>query len=314
MKHYWSKIAVALGPAIVMVAVVWELVRTNPAYNFLVEPWALSGYETDQGWTYFAVGLVLLLLGLAVIPKRSVEIPYSATVVALAVVASTILGLVFGPATVSITFSGLIMALLTLITTMMLYRFFKSLVIPRVPALDRTIVRLVAWFGTFFGLFFLLSSTVGKSTVEMNMGLAIFLGTGLLGLYALATSPHGLAANRVLIFSSVLGGAVIGMSGGSLRTTLLDAQTAATGVSAQYKDVQVGYGWFIALFGIIILFVGSVALWATRRDIIIARTRAKAQRAAAEKSAKEIQESNEQYAREKAAEATAVAAPAAPTS
>ena len=115
VKHNWSKIAVALGPAIVMVAVVWELARTNPAYNFLVEPWSLSGYETDQGWTYFAVGLVLLLLGLAVMPKRAVEVPYSATVVALAVVASSVLGLVFGPATVSITFSGVIMALLTLV-------------------------------------------------------------------------------------------------------------------------------------------------------------------------------------------------------
>jgi len=308
VKQNWSKIAVTLGPAIVMVTVVWEVVRTNPAYNFLVEPWALSGYETDQGWTYFAVGLVLLLLGLAVIPKRSVEIPYSATVVALAVVASSILGLVFGPATVSITFSGVITALLTLITTLMLYRFFKSLVIPRVPALNRTIVRLVAWFGTFIGLFLLLSATLGGSTVEMNTGLAMFLGTGLLGLYALATSPHGLAANRVVIFSSVLGGAVIGMSGGSLRTTLLDAQVAATGVSAQYKDVQVAYGWFIALFGIIILFVGAVALWATRRDIIIARTRAKDQRVAAEKSAKEIQEANEQYQREKA-EADAASTP-----
>ena len=308
MKQNWSKIAVTLGPAIVMVTVVWEVVRTNPAYNFLVEPWALSGYETDQGWTYFAVGLVLLLLGLAVIPKRSVEIPYSATVVALAVVASSILGLVFGPATVSITFSGVITALLTLITTLMLYRFFKSLVIPRVAALNRTIVRLVAWFGTFIGLFLLLSATLGGSTVEMNTGLAMFLGTGLLGLYALATSPHGLAANRVVIFSSVLGGAVIGMSGGSLRTTLLDAQVAATGVSAQYKDVQVAYGWFIALFGIIILFVGAVALWATRRDIIIARTRAKDQRVAAEKSAKEIQEANEQYQREKA-EADAASTP-----
>jgi len=312
VKHNWSKIAVALGPAIVMVAIVWEMARTNPAYNFLVEPWSLRGYETDQGWMYLAVGFVLLLMGLAVMPKRSVEVPYSATVVGLAVVASTILGLVFGPATVSITFTGVIMALLTLVTTMMLYRFFKNLVIPRVPALDRTIVRLIAWFGTFIALFFLLSAAVGGSTVEMNTSLAIFLGTGLLGLYALATKPMGLAANRVLIFSSVLGGAVIGMSGGALRTSLLDAQTAATGISAQYKDVQVGYGWFIALIGIIILFVGAVALWATRRDIILARTRANAQRVAAEKSAKEIQESNEQYKREKAAEAAAVSVPAAP--
>ncbi len=310
MKQNWSKIAIALGPAIVTVAIVWEMARTNPAYNFLVEPWSLRGYEIEQGWTYFAVGVVLLLFGIAVMPKKSVEVPYAATVVAAVTVAATILALVFGPDTASLKFSGAITAVLTLLITLIIYRTFKSVVLPRVPALGKTIVRLVVWFGTFIGLFFLLSSTVGGSTVELNTGLAVFLAFGLLGLFALATSPHGLAANRLLIVSSVLGGAVIGMSGGSLRTTLLDAQVEATGVSGQYKDVQVGYGWFIALFGIVVLFVGAVALWAARRDIIIARSRAKAQREAAETSAKEIQEANEQYKREQAA-ASVSAAPQA---
>lgn len=304
MKQNWSKIAIGLGPAMVMVSVAWELARTNPAYNFLVEPWALSGYEMDQGWTYFAVGVVLLLMGLAVMSKRAVEVPYSAAVVAFATVAATILAVVFGPGTVSITFSGVIVAALTLILTLMLYRTFKSLVLPRVPALDRFIIRVFIGLGTLVALFVTLSMTLGGSTVEANPGIAVFIAIGLLGLFALATSPHGLAANRMLIYSSILGGAVIGLSGGSLRTTLLDAQVAAIGVSGQYKDVQVGMGWFIALTGIMILFVGAVALWATRRDLIIARSRAKEQRLAAEKSAKEIRESYEQYEREKVAAAT----------
>jgi len=74
LKHPWSKIAITLGSAIVMVSVVWEMARTNPAYGFLVEPWSLRGYELDQGWTYFAIGAALLLLALAVAPKRSVGV------------------------------------------------------------------------------------------------------------------------------------------------------------------------------------------------------------------------------------------------
>ncbi|MCL1693108.1 MAG: hypothetical protein M3096_05445 [Actinomycetia bacterium] len=303
MKQNWSKIAIALGPAIVAVSIAWELARTNPAYNFLVEPWAMKGYEMDQGWTYLAVGVVLLLMGLAVMSKRAVEVPYSAAVVAFATVAATVLAVVYGPETISITFSGVIIAILTLILTLVIYRTFKSLVLPRVPALNRFIIRMVIGLGTLAALFFILSLSLGGSTVDVSPGLATFVAVGLLGLFALATPPHGLAANRMLIYASVLGGAVIGMSGGSLRTTLLDAQVATIGLSGQYKDVQVGMGWFIALLGIMILFVGSVALWATRRDLIIARSRAKEQRAAAEKSAREIRESYEQYEREKAAAA-----------
>ncbi|MEA2010682.1 MAG: hypothetical protein U9N78_08260, partial [Actinomycetota bacterium] len=303
MKQNWSKIAIALGPAIVMVSIAWEMARTNPAYNFLVEPWALNGYEMDQGWTYFAIGVVLLLVGLAVMPKRAVEVPYSAAVVAFATVAATVLALVYAPGTVSITFSGVIVGILVLVLTLMTYRTFKSLVLPRIPALDRFVARTFIALGILVVLFLVLSMTLGGSTIEAGSGITAFVAVGLLGLFALATAPHGLAANRMLIYASVLGGAVIGMSGGSLRTTLLEAQVATVGVSGQYKDVQVGMGWFIALVGIMILFVGAVALWATRRDLIIARSRAREQRAAAEKSAKEIRESYEQYEREKAAAA-----------
>ena len=48
LKQNWSKIAIALAPAIVMVSIAWEVARTSPAYNFLVEPWVMKGYEMDQ--------------------------------------------------------------------------------------------------------------------------------------------------------------------------------------------------------------------------------------------------------------------------
>lgn len=305
MKRSRSNIAVTLGPVIVMASIVWEYARTNPDYRYLVEPWSLRGYEIDQGWSYFAVGAALLLLGLAVIPRRAVEVSYSATVVGLATVVAAILGSLLGPDTVIITVSGLMAAVLSLLLWLMLYRTFKSLVLPRALNLDRFSIRTVISLGILVLVSLVITMGFGGGTFSLNPGLAAFLVVGLLGLFALATAPRGLAANRILIYSSLLGGAIITLSGGSLRTSLQEAQMAATGAAAQYKDVQVGYGWFIALFGIMVLFVGAVALWATRRDVIITRSRAREQRAAAEKSAEEIRESYEQYERERAAAASA---------
>jgi len=304
LKHQWSKIALILGPVIVMASIVWEYARTNPAYGYLVEPWAQRGYEMPEGWIYFAIGAGLLLLGLAVMPARAVELPYSASVVGITTVVAGLLGLVLGPDSISITFNGIIMAVLSLLLWIMVYRTFKSLILPRVPSLDRFLIRTVISLGTLVGIFAIIFLTVGESTVAMNPGVALFAGVGLLALFALATAPHGLAANRLLIYLSVVGGAIITLSGGALRSSLQEAQVDAIGVAAQYKDVQVSYGWFIALFGMAVVFVGAVAVWATRRDIIIARARARAQREAAEKSAQEIREAYEQYEREKAAAAS----------
>ncbi len=305
MKHNWSKIAVTLGPVIVMASIVWEYARTNPAYGFLVEPWSLRGYEMDQGWTYFAVGAALLLLSLVVIPGRAVQVPYSATVVGITTVIAAILGFVFGADSVTITFSFFVSTILSLALWLMAYRTFKSLVLPRVPSLDRFSIRTLINLGVLIVVFAIVFLTLGGRSVSLDSGLAVFIGVGLLALFALATAPHGLAANRLLIYLSVGGGAVIALSGASLRTTLQEAQIEAIGVGGQYKDLQVGYGWFLALTGILILFVGAVALWATRRDVIIARNRAREQRAAAEKSAQEIREAYEQYEREKAGAGTA---------
>ena len=128
-----------------------------------------------------------------------------------------------------------------------------------------------------------------------------FLAFAVLGALSLTVPPRGLAANRMLLAATVVGGMIITLSAGALRETLQRMQVETEGVSAQYKDIQVGAGWFIALFGVLVLFVGGVGLWAKRRDLMIAQIRARRQREAAEKSAQEIKESYEQYERERAA-------------
>ena len=72
---------------------------------------------------------------------------------------------------------------------------------------------------------------------------------------------------------------------------------------AEAYDVAVALVCAGIAFGITVLFVGAVALWAKRRDIVAAIQRARKQREAAEKSAREIQEAAEAYAAEQKAKA-----------
>jgi len=93
----------------------------------------------------------------------------------------------------------------------------------------------------------------------------------------------------MLIFSISIGGAAIGLSAAAIREHLIGEQLTLTGITGQYKDTQITSGYFIALAGILLAFVGAVSLWAKRRDIISNEQRAEKQRAAAEASAAEIQ-------------------------
>ncbi len=97
------------------------------------------------------------------------------------------------------------------------------------------------------------------------------------------------------------------LSAGAIRQALITAQTAAvqpggaTGISAQYKDVQTAGGWWLAGLAITVAWAGAIGLWAKRRDLVAARARARNQRAAADKSAQEIQDAYDEYQREQAA-------------
>jgi len=92
----------------------------------------------------------------------------------------------------------------------------------------------------------------------------------------------------------------ITFSAGSLRSALIDKQLATpqipssgepfTGIATPYKDVQITSGWLIAVTGAVVIFLGAVGMWATRRDQRKAQLRAADQRAAAEQSARELEQ------------------------
>ena len=64
MKKNWTKIALALGPAIMVASAAWEYARMKPGDTFLTQPGSLRGYEMRHGWIIATIGVLLLIAGL----------------------------------------------------------------------------------------------------------------------------------------------------------------------------------------------------------------------------------------------------------
>lgn len=295
MKRYWTGIALTLGPLVVVATVVWELARTNPEYRFLVEPWSMKGYETVHGWVFVTVALALLGGGLLVLTEWSTTKIGRLVALGYFVVAGTAIAFAFASEPQTVTLSPVMGVVVSVVLSLILFRFSKELLIRSVSVFGRAWARIGFGLVVFAVVYLVVrASFVGKE-IELDTPIWVFILLMVLALYALAAAPRGLAANRMLIYSTMLSMLVIVTSAGAIRSTLLRFQVEAEGVSAQYKDVQVGAGWFLAVFGLVVLFVGAVGLWARRRDLLIASDRARRQRAAAEKSAAEIKAAEEAY-------------------
>lgn len=301
MKKYWTKIAIALGPTVIIASVVWEFARTNPEYNFLIEPWALRGYETDFGIVYAVLGLLLLIGGVATSWEGTLRDSVSAAIAGYFVIAMTVFAFVFGEEELTISVTTVMNAFMSLVLAAGVSLALRSLLRDRVRLFRRALPIGIVLFFVFFAMF---AVTIVGTDVTTRPWALVFVLSVLAGALSVAIRPINMAANRMLILASVAGWAVILMSAGALRQGLIDEQAiteqvgGAVGVSAQYKDTQAAAGWWLAGFGITILFVGAVGLWAKRRDIVAALARARRQREAAEISAREIEEAAEAYARE----------------
>jgi hypothetical protein len=307
VKKNWSKIALVLGPMIMIASVAWEYARLKPDYNFLIQPWSLRGYETRQGWAIVAMGVLLVIGGLLTSWEGSIKPAVSAGVTLYLVAAATGVAAFFTIGTdravtdITIeTVSGLmISALLAASVSLSLRSMFR----------DKTVVfkRAMPVFIVLFVVFALLVSTVtGTQLSIQTWALVLIVFLALAGL-SISIRPIDVAANRMMIFTTVAAWGVIILSAGAIRQSLVSAQTAfvqsngVTGISAQYKDVQTAGGWWLAGLGITVAWVGAIGLWAKRRDIVAARARARKQRAAADTSAQEIQDAYDEYQREQAA-------------
>jgi hypothetical protein len=266
-----------------MASIVWELTRMNPTTSYLVEPWSQRGYESIHGSVTFTIGALLFLAGLLTIWERSKE-PMISRLIAVAMGAGAIgIAAIYGTdeKTMGGGFLGWVLAVLG-------GYVIRSAVKPFIPEANSTVRTLIS-LGVFaVGTVGLYAALLGRKSdalpvVWVTVGAIVLVGLAVTG------KPAALAANRMLIFSVVAAGAAVSLSAAASRYNLLDAQIELDTIVGQYKDTQITSGYFVALFGILLAFVGAVSLWAKRRDIIINQQRAERQRAAAEASAAEIQ-------------------------
>jgi uncharacterized membrane protein len=153
-----------------------------------------------------------------------------------------------------------------------------------------------------------------NSTVNVPTWQAIFVIFLAIGGLTLAIRPLNMGANRMFIVATVAVWATITFSAGAIRQTLVDVQLSTDqsgdgsglfGLSAQYKDIQAASGWWLAGVGATVTFVGAVAIWAKRRDLVAAIARARKQREAAETSTRELEEAEAAYRAELAASESA---------
>lgn len=304
MKKNWTKIAIALGPAIIIASVVWEVARVNQSFSFVIAPWSIRGYDSDHGALYAALGILLLLGGLAVSWEGAMRNRTSIAIAAYFVVASTAFAFILADREITLTVTTVMSVVVATILATVTSLALRSILGQRIRFFRRAMPSFLIVFALVVGV---LSATVVGSELELETWILVLFVALLSGGLSIAIQPIGLAANRALIVASVAAWAVIVMSAGAMRQHLIEIQMATvqadgtTGLSAQYKDVQAAPGWWLAGLGATILFVGAVGLWARRRDIVATHARARRQRAAAEVSAREIQEAAEAYAAEKAA-------------
>ncbi|GMQ92549.1 MAG: hypothetical protein BMS9Abin12_0025 [Acidimicrobiia bacterium] len=301
MKKNWTKIALALGPVIMLSSIVWEYARTKSSYTYLVQPWSIRGYDTIHGWIIVAAAVLLLISGLLTSMERSMQPRYSALIVVYTVVAATGFAAVFATDDITMTMSSMANVALSILLASSIALALRSLLGESKKWLSRALLTFIPLFLVFF---FLFGATLAGNAISLPPWALVFVVFLVLGALSITIKPMDMGANRMIIIAAVMTGLVVLLSAGAIRQTLIDIQMETDqgnglfGIAAQYKDTQAAGGWWLAGFGTFVMFVGSVGLWAKRRDIVAAIARADKQRVAAEKSAKEIADAAEAYARD----------------
>jgi hypothetical protein len=288
VKKYWVRVLGTFGALLTIQSVLWEYARMRPDYGFLVEPWSIRGYETVHGAIAVSAGVLALVSFLLVSWKQAERPLIGAAISAFIALGATAIAFAFGGGDYTLTPGFPVISVLTLILGMASYRTIGSFA-------KNTTLMTNAWLRTLLLLVLLgafaiaLERSIGGQEMSMPQWLAIAVIFFLLAALSIASEPRELSANRMLMFSSVVGAAALALSAGAVRSTLVRLQAEAGGIPSQYRDTQVTSGHLLAVIGIVLVFFAAVALWARRRDAILTAARAAKQREAAEASAAEIE-------------------------
>ena len=259
----------------------------HPQTSYLIEPWSLRGYETIHGSVTFTIGVLVLVAGLLTTFEFSLKAGFSRAIAALMGAGAIGVAALYGTDDRAMG-GGLIGWALALLAGHILRKAVAKVLPNLLPQLSSTVHSLLG-LGVFLVGAFVSNLLLfgGERTAKPWVWVAI---VAVLAVGLAVVGQHGeLSANRMLIFSAVGGWLTIALSAAAARMNLLGAQLEESGLQGQYKDTQITSGYFVALLGMLIVFIAAVSLWAKRRDVIINRLRAERQREAAEASAAEIQ-------------------------
>lgn len=292
MKRYWARRLGIFGALLAVQAILWEYARMRPDYQFIVNPWSIRGYETVHGWVHLAIGVSALVAIFLVAWKGSENTAAAAGISLLMVAAAVVIAAFAGSDDYEITPGFPLVALASIVIGTILYRL-------SLRALGAWQQSRRFWFRSLALLVsigvaaIVVNATIGGKELTFTPALGIGIAMFILALFAMSGEPRQLAANRMLMFSALAGAFAITVSAGAVRSTLRRLQVETSGISAEYLDTQVTWGHLMGVFGLILVFIASVGLWARRRDTIITAQRARRQREAAEASAAEIRAAQE---------------------
>lgn len=293
MKRDWARLLTVGGAIMVMQSLVWEYARMKPDNNYLVTPWSARGLDSIHGVVFLVIGAALLGAALLVSSKITTTDRGSLyAVVGIVVVAVVITAVFAGDENVTIG-GGLGGAVFGLAAGYALFLGIRQLVDRRYGSGSATAMLLQGGTGALAAVaalvvgFFITGLIFGDGRDTPAALATLYVMVVLGGVVSLMKQPK-MAANRMLIVSSVVAGTAIGLSGAAVRSTLVRLQAEGGNIPGQYRDTQVTWGYFLANIGVVLFFMGAVMLWARRRDIVQAQQRAAKQRAAAEASAAEL--------------------------
>lgn len=298
MKRDWARILTVGGSLLIVQSIFWEYARMQPDNNYFVDPWSHRGIDSIHGTVFAVIGLALLAASLFVASKVTQQPLVAFGTVAGIAVAAALITLVFaGDEDVTIGGDSLGGAVFGLGLGYTLYLAAQRYT-ERGLGDDATATRALRGgtgalllVGFLVIGFFIAQLLFGAgNTYPAPIGVLILMTV--IGLLTSLMREPSMAANRMLIATTVVAGTAIGMSGAAIRSTLIRLQAEGGNIPGQYRDTQVTWGYFLANIGVMVVFIGAVMLWARRRDIVQSQQRAAKQRAAAEESAQEFAAAN----------------------
>ncbi|NND02311.1 MAG: hypothetical protein HKN91_05940 [Acidimicrobiia bacterium] len=289
MRKLWIPLLGIGGAVGVIQSVFWEFARMRPDYQFIVTPWSIRGTDTVHGSIYVALGVLALAAFFLVMWEGSTKQLNSIAIVGVIIAGGTIIAAVFANDPYVFTPGPPVVGGSAILLGVALFRYLRGAVLPDIVD-NSFIARTVVGFVTIGIVGFIVNALIGgdELTIDVWVGvLAILVGLGLL---SIATEPRELAANRMLMFSTTIAAFAMALSSGAVRSTLIRLQEEGGFTAGLYKDTQVTSGHLIGVVAMFIVTIAAIMLWARRRDAIQTSARAARQRAAAEESAREIEE------------------------